>query len=233
MVVERGEMVEIHETATGYDPMEGVNELLDGISYDRIMATGYGRDLFEVEFDASTVTEIKAHARGAAALLPETSVILDIGGQDTKVIALSEKGRVKKFEMNDRCAAGTGKFLEMMSRALGYELQDFGTEALKGKNEISINSMCAVFAESEVTSLIAKGVSREDIALGLHLSVVKRALSMINRFSPAGALFFAGGVARNPCMQQLLREQLHIPVYVPEQPHYAGAYGAALLCAER
>lgn len=232
VVVENREIVEIREASTGYDPMEGARALLDGVRFDHIMATGYGRDLFEVEFDAPTVTEIKAHARGAVALYPETSLILDIGGQDTKVIALKENGAVKKFEMNDRCAAGTGRFLEMMGRALGYEIQDFGTEALKGEREISINSMCAVFAESEVTSLIAKGISRQDIALGIHGSVVKRALSMINRVSPAGTLLFAGGVARNRCMQHLLRQHLRIPIHIPEQPHFAGAYGAALLAGE-
>lgn len=233
VVVEEGEIVETHETATGYDPMVGVRELLDGVRYDHIMATGYGRDLFELEFDSSTVTEIKAYARGAVALFPETRVILDIGGQDTKVIALTETGRVKKFEMNDRCAAGTGKFLEMMGRALGYELHEFGTEALKGTNEITINSMCAVFAESEVTSLIAKGINRQDIALGLHQSVVKRARSMINRIAPSGTLLFAGGVARNQCMQHLLRQQVPLPVHIPAKPHLAGAYGAALLASER
>lgn len=233
VVVEDREIIEIRETSTGHDPMVAVRELLDGVLYDHIIATGYGRDLFEIDFDSATITEIKAYARGATALYPETSMILDIGGQDTKVIVLTGKGAVKKFEMNDRCAAGTGKFLEMMGRALGYELHDFGPEALKGENEISINSMCAVFAESEVTSLIAKGISRRDIALGLHLSVVKRALSMINRMSPSGPLLFAGGVARNPCIQHLLQQHLHIPIHIPEQPHYAGAYGAALLASER
>lgn len=232
VVVENREIVEIRETLTGCEPMAGISKLLEGVHYNRIVATGYGRDLFEIEFDSSTVTEIKAHARGAVALHPETRMILDIGGQDTKVIALTETGRVKKFEMNDRCAAGTGKFLEMMARALGYKLQDFGTEALKGENEISINSMCAVFAESEVTSLIAKGIGRRDIALGLHLSVVKRALTMINRMSPSGTLLFAGGVARNPCIQHLLQKHLHIPIHIPDRPHYAGAYGAALLAGE-
>lgn len=232
VVVEEGEVVERHETLTGYDPMVGVNELLDGVRYDHIVATGYGRDLFEIEFDSATVTEIKAYARGASALHPGTSIILDIGGQDTKVIALTEKGSVKKFEMNDRCAAGTGKFLEIMARALGYELQNFGAEALKGKNEVTINSMCAVFAESEVTSLIAKGINRQDIALGIHLSVVKRALTMIHRMAPSGPMLFAGGVARNECIQHLLEEHLHHPVYTPEQPHFTGAYGAALLASE-
>ncbi len=233
VVVENGEIVESRETETGFDPMAGARGLLNGVRCDRVMATGYGRDLFEIEFGSSTVTEIKAHARGAAAQHPQTSVILDIGGQDTKVIALNQKGAVKKFEMNDRCAAGTGKFLEIMARALGYELHDFGGQALKGENEIAISSMCAVFAESEVTSLIAKGIDRRDIARGLHLSVLKRALTMISRVAPPeGVLLFSGGVARNPCMQHLLQEHLKMPVHIPDNPHFTGAYGAALLAEE-
>lgn len=233
VIIEDGVIVSKQETKTGYDPMIGIKEVLEGVQYDQIMATGYGRDLFEVAYDAPTVTEIKAYARGAVALYPDTRTILDIGGQDTKVIALTERGRVKKFEMNDRCAAGTGKFLEMMGRALGYKLSEFGTEALKGEKEITINSMCAVFAESEVTSLIAKGEDRQNIALGLHLSVVKRALSMINRVSPSGALLFAGGVAQNNCMKHLLQKHLNMPIHIPETPQFTGAYGAALLASER
>jgi predicted CoA-substrate-specific enzyme activase len=149
------------------------------------MATGYGRTLFEVAYEEEkaidTVTEIKAHARGVTAYFPDAAIILDIGGQDSKAIALNEKQKVKKFEMNDRCAAGTGKFLEIMARTLGFTIDDFGKEALLAQNDLTINSMCTVFAESEVTSLIAKGSDRREIAKGLHISVMKRAASMISR----------------------------------------------------
>jgi predicted CoA-substrate-specific enzyme activase len=115
---------------TGYDPIREAKQLIDCTAYDRILATGYGRNLFEIAFDAPTVTEIKAHARGARSFFPDVNTVLDIGGQDSKAISLLENGRVRKFELNDRCAAGTGKFLEIMARTLGYDIEEFGREAL-------------------------------------------------------------------------------------------------------
>jgi predicted CoA-substrate-specific enzyme activase len=217
---------------TGFDPMHAVKQLIDDIRFDRIMATGYGRNLFEVSLDAPTVTEIKAHARGARAFFPDVRTVLDIGGQDSKAIALMANGRVKKFEMNDRCAAGTGKFLEIMARSLGYDIDAFGREALLTEKDVNISSMCTVFAESEVTSLIAKGQDRREIARGLHASVIRRAAGMINRVSVDGDIVFTGGVAKNPCMRKLLTEKLGRTVLVPEDPQLVGALGAALLAAE-
>ena len=218
---------------TGFDPMAEADRLIDGITYDRIIATGYGRNLFEISFDAPTVTEIKAHARGARYYYPDAETILDIGGQDSKAIALMENGRVKKFEMNDRCAAGTGKFLEIMATALGFSIDDFGRQALAAEKDLNISSMCTVFAESEVTSLIAKGESRREIARGLHSSVIRRAVGMINRVSAEGDIVFTGGVAKNPCMQTMLAEKLTRRVLIPEDPQSVGALGAALLAAEQ
>jgi len=191
-----------------------------------------GRHLLEVALDASTVTEIKAYAVGARFLVPQARTILDIGGQDSKAISLHESGRVLKFEMNDRCAAGTGKFLEVMARALGFPIEEFGIQALKAKKDIQISSMCTVFAESEVTSLLAKGEDRLDIALGLHRSVVRRASGMVKRVSVEGPIVFAGGVARNPCMHHLLEEALQSDILVPESPQMVGALGAALLAVD-
>ena len=201
-------MLDSLKADTGFDPLAEAERLIDGITYDRIIATGYGRNLFEISFDAPTVTEIKAHARGARYYFPSAVTILDIGGQDSKAIALMDNGRVKKFEMNDRCAAGTGKFLEIMAAALGFDIDDFGRQALATEKDINISSMCTVFAESEVTSLIAKGESRREIARGLHSSVIRRAAGMINRVSSEGDIVFTGGVAKNPCMQALLAEKL-------------------------
>jgi len=199
------EIINQEQTDTGFDPLSGAKALLNDKSFDRILATGYGRNLFELSFDTPTVTEIKAYARGAWHLFPNLKTILDIGGQDSKSIALTETGRVKKFEMNDRCAAGTGKFLEIMAGALGFSLEDFGHEALKAKKTMNISSMCTVFAESEVTSLIAKGKDPREIALGLHSAMVRRAGSMLQRVSQdAEPVVFAGGVAQNPCMYRLL-----------------------------
>ena len=181
VVDEVGQVKASFQADTGFDPVTEGKKMVKGVSFDRIMATGYGRNLFEIAFDAPTVTEIKAHAKGARALFPDTRTVLDIGGQDSKAISLFENGKVKKFEMNDRCAAGTGKFLEIMAKTLGYDIEDFGREALLAENDLNISSMCTVFAESEVTSLIAKGNDRREIARGLHASVIRRAAGMINR----------------------------------------------------
>ncbi len=232
VVNEAGEMIHSLQTDTGFDPMKEADKLLRQISYDSIMATGYGRNLFEISFDTTTVTEIKAHGRGAQAYFPGVHTVLDIGGQDSKVIALSETGRVKKFEMNDRCAAGTGKFMEVMARTLGYSIEEFGSEALQAEKDITISSMCTVFAESEVTSLIAKGQDCREIALGLHNSVVRRVSAMINRVSPTGDIVFSGGVANNPCMVALLSDNLKRKIHTPDQPQLVGALGAALLARE-
>ncbi len=233
VVVENGEVLISRQTDTGFDPMAQAGEVLKGITFDGIMATGYGRNLFEIAFDAPTVTEIKAYGVGVSTLIPEVGTILDIGGQDSKAIALNGNGTVKKFEMNDRCAAGTGKFLEIMARTLGFELAEFGREALKADKDLHINSMCTVFAESEVTSLVARGEDRRAIAMGLHRSVVRRAVGMIKRVSSHGPIVFAGGVANNPCMRQLLEEALHQEVLIPENPQMMGALGAALLSGRK
>lgn len=225
---ERG-IVDTKQADSGVDPMGRAKELLEGVQYDRIMATGYGRHLFELSFDAPTVTEIKAYAVGVRALFPGVRTILDIGGQDSKAIAVNDAGKVAKFEMNDRCAAGTGKFLEIMANSLGYNLDEFGPDALKAKKDIQISNMCTVFAESEATSLLAKGEDRQDIALGLHRSVVRRAAGMLKRVSVEEPIVFAGGVARNVCMRRLLEKALEKKIAVPENPQMVGAYGAALL----
>ncbi|MFH1075579.1 MAG: acyl-CoA dehydratase activase [Pseudomonadota bacterium] len=233
VVVDKGGGILLNLKAdTGFDPIAEAKKLISAANYDRIIATGYGRNLFEIFFEALTVTEIKAHARGARALFPKAQVVLDIGGQDSKAIALFENGKIKKFEMNDRCAAGTGKFLEIMACALGYDIEFFGKEALMAKKELAISSMCTVFAESEVTSLIAKGQNRSDIARGLHASVVSRASAMVKRVSSDGDIVFTGGVAKNQCIRDLLAEKLGRNILVPEDPQCVGAFGAALLARE-
>jgi predicted CoA-substrate-specific enzyme activase len=232
VVDDSGSIVTSLQTDTGFDPMAAARDLIHAVTYDCIMATGYGRNLFEISFDTLTVTEIKAHAIGARAFFPDALAVLDIGGQDSKAISLFESGKVKKFEMNDRCAAGTGKFLEIMARTLGFDIETFGMEALLAEKDLAISSMCTVFAESEVTSLIARGKNRREIARGLHISVIQRASGMINRVSSAGDIVFTGGVAKNPCMQRFLAETLGRSVLVPEDPQLVGALGAALLARE-
>lgn len=229
IVLENGQVIHSKQAESGYNPIERVKELISDISFDKIMATGYGRGIVEVAFDYPTVTEIKAYGAGATTLYPGTRSVLDIGGQDTKVISINENGKVVKFEMNDKCAAGTGKFLEMMATTLGYKQHELGPEAQKGTEGIDINSMCAVFAESEVTSLLAKGCLRNDIALAIHQSVCRRAVGMIRRQNVSTPLMFAGGVANNSCMIQLLEESLGEPIIIPEKPQFVGAHGAAIL----
>jgi predicted CoA-substrate-specific enzyme activase len=233
IVRENGSVAEKKVADTGFDPMAAVKEVLQGVDYDRILATGYGRNLFEVAFDTPTVTEIKAHAKGARHIFPTAVGVLDIGGQDSKAIAVNTTGRVIKFEMNDRCAAGTGKFLEIMSKSLGYDLTGFGTEALMAAKNITISSMCTVFAESEVTSLVAKGEDRREIARGLHLSVVRRAAGMLRRVAvDGGPIVFSGGVALNACMQTLLKDAFKQEIFIPPEPQLMGALGASLLMEE-
>ena len=232
VVVEGGEIVASFITDTTHDPLEQCKSLMAQTSFGRILATGYGRHFFETHFDVSTVTEIKAFARGARALFPSCRTILDIGGQDTKAIALDERGNVSKFEMNDRCAAGTGMFLEVIAKTLGYDLEAFGSEALRADGNIQINSMCTVFAQSEVTSLLARRQKREDIARGIHMAILNRTLSLLKRVSTAPDIVFAGGVAKNPCIKRLLDDALGCEVKVTENPQIVGAYGAAIIAQD-
>ena len=236
LVVMRGdEVVHTAKAATTFDPVGQCRALLGGVSAGSMVATGYGRKLFVEAFDkepalnrVTDITEIQAYALGASRLFPQARTILDIGGQDSKVITLSPQGRVLRFEMNDRCAAGTGKFLEIMALSLQVPLTDFGAFALSGDTRIPINSMCTVFAESEATSLMARGESAQNIALGIHLAIMQRIHSMLRRSGQDGPLVFAGGVARNPCAVELLRELTGAQCLVPQDPDLAGALGACL-----
>lgn len=229
VVDQKGELVHSIKSSTGFDPIAEARKMIGEVRFDAITATGYGRNLFEIEFDKPTVTEIKAHATAAWTEFPGVTTVLDIGGQDSKVISLTDSGKVQKFEMNDRCAAGTGKFLEIMAESLGYSIDEIGSEALLAEREVSVSSMCTVFAESEVTSLIAKGENRREIARGLHDSVARRSAAMINRVCSNGDVVFTGGVAHNPCVTALLEEKIQRKVVIPEDPQRMGAYGAALL----
>ena len=231
-LVEKGKWVDFKSVETSFNPLERCNEMLRELPADRVIATGYGRHLLEVHGNIKTITEIKAFARGARAFFSNCRTILDIGGQDTKVIALNEQGSVWKFEMNDRCAAGTGKFLEIMAKNLGYSLEEFGSRALTGRQEIQLSSMCTVFAESEVVSLTAKGVAREEIAMAIHRAIINRVASMAKRFPLQDEVIFAGGCAHNPCLKALLEQSLKRNIQVGSVPEMTGALGAALFAEE-
>lgn len=224
-------IVHTAKAATTFDPLGQCQRLLQQWQDARIIATGYGRKLLIAHLqgdEARAITEIQAYARGAHYLYPEVRTVLDIGGQDTKVISLTPEGKVAKFEMNDRCAAGTGKFLEFMATALQIPLESFGDFALSADKRIQINSMCTVFAESEATSLMARGEGAANIAMGLHLAIGQRTLAMLRRVGAVTPLLFAGGVAHNPCVRALIEESLQEPIIVPEEPDMVGALGAAL-----
>jgi predicted CoA-substrate-specific enzyme activase len=228
VIAEEGEIVLARKGESGFDPLQGCQDLLAGATYDVIAATGYGRHLFRERFGCEVMTEIRAFARGARHLFPSCRTILDIGGQDTKALSLDGQGKLRKFEMNDKCAAGTGRFLEIMAMVLGYSLSDFGRAALRAARAEKISSMCTVFSESEVVSLLARGAVREEVALGIHQGIVARAAAMIHRVSAADDLVFVGGVALNPCIGRLLGKSLGRPVLTPPDPQIVGALGCAL-----
>ncbi|NLW34849.1 acyl-CoA dehydratase activase [Syntrophorhabdus aromaticivorans] len=233
VVLDGSQLVETYKVETGYDPFTQCKELLDTTKPDALVATGYGRHLIANGGGIPTVTEIKAAARGARAFFPTCGTIIDIGGQDTKVIQVNSEGSVMTFEMNDRCAAGTGKFLEMMARALGFETENFGASCENsGYEQVAINSLCAVFAESEVITLISKGIRREAIGAALHRSIASRVASLAKRVGVRQDVVFTGGCARNPSLKAMLSERLGQDLLVAPNPDILTAWGAAL-CAEQ
>ncbi|OPY07115.1 MAG: R-phenyllactate dehydratase activator [Syntrophaceae bacterium PtaB.Bin038] len=232
VVCENGVIKMTRKEANTHDPLSLCRDMLCGIEADRIIATGYGRHLLGGYLPCETVSEIKAFARGSQAIHKPCSTVLDIGGQDTKAISLDDKGKIARFQMNDKCAAGTGRFLEVMATALGLSLEDFIEAAASAETAEPVNSMCAVFAESEVISMIARGSSRAGIALGIHQAVARRAVSLLEKVSVREDILFAGGVALNPCMRTQIEEQLGRLVIVPQDPQIVGALGCALMASE-
>ena len=198
------------------------------IAASRIVGTWYGR--ISLPFADKVVTEITCHARGAAHLFPGTGVVLDIGGQDSKVISTAPDGSVQDFLMNDKCAAGTGRFLQVLSGILGMELAELGEAAGRGK-PAAISSMCAVFAETEIIGLLARGTPPADIAAGVFRSIARRMRGLAARIPLRGECTFTGGLATSPSFSRLLSEELGVPVNVPEYPQLVGAIGAALIAA--
>ncbi len=196
-----------------------------------VMSTGYGRNTIDIADDR--ITEITAHAKGAQFFFPEVYSVIDIGGQDSKAIVISKKtGNVSDFQMNDKCAAGTGRFLEVMSHALEVPIEEIGGLALKSNKPAAISSTCTVFAESEVISLFARGTPKQDIASGIHKSIAKRVAGMAKRINVAPLLVFCGGVAKNIAVKRYLEEELGFEILVPEFPQLTGAIGAALLAQD-
>jgi predicted CoA-substrate-specific enzyme activase len=195
-----------------------------------IVATGYGR--VSVPLADRKVTEISCHAIGAWHLFPDTGTVIDIGGQDSKVIRVGEGGRVLDFTMNDKCAAGTGRFLEVMAAKLRVSLDEMADLSLRSKGEVPISNVCTVFAESEVVSLVAQNHPREEIIRGLHRAVVNRVWSMVKALGVSGRVTMSGGVAKNRGVVALMEEKVGRPIHVYEEPQIVGALGAALLAGK-
>ena len=196
----------------------------------RVIATGYARNAVSVA--DSTITEITCHAAGVRHLVPEARTIIEIGGQDSKLLRLSPEGNVYDFAMNDRCAAGTGRFLEVVADRLGVELEALGEMAARSRKPAAISSTCIVFAETEIIGLLAGGAAPEDIAAGVQNSIVTRISSMIGR-SITPPVIFTGGVALVSGMGRALERVLGQPVRVAPEPHMTGALGAALLASRQ
>jgi predicted CoA-substrate-specific enzyme activase len=212
-------------------PLRVARSILDKYPGIAAMATGYGRHLLEMQ-EVPSITEIKACAQGVKTLCPAVRSIIDIGGQDIKIIVLDNKGKIAKFEMNDRCAAGTGRFLEIMAEKLDLSLDEFSREALCGSDTITISSLCTVFAESEVIGLLNGNRQRNDIARAVHRSVTRKIGGMVKRIADPGLpVVIAGGGALNPAVVSILRAELGADIRPLDNPQLACALGAALIGA--
>lgn len=216
-----------------FDLLNENSILKDEVSY--IISTGYGRKLFKNADE--NISEITANAKGAVSLGKEFGIIktiINIGGQDSKVISLDENGFVKNFAMNDKCAAGTGRFLEMVSRNLEIDIEDLGILHLAYKGApLAVNSTCAVFAESEIISLLANEHGIGEIIKGVHYSIAKKISRLANRVGVDDLIMFEGGTALNQGMKEALEDELMREVFVPENPQLTTAFGAAIIAKER
>ncbi|MCA9001016.1 MAG: 2-hydroxyglutaryl-CoA dehydratase [Planctomycetes bacterium] len=195
-----------------------------------VVGTGYGR--YRVTFGNTQVTEISCHGRGAVHLFPNTRTVVDMGGQDTKAIKVSADGEIIDFCMNDKCAAGTGRFLGAASEALDIPLAELGEVALQASRTVPISTTCTVFAESEVLSWLGKGKKVDEILLGVHKSISARSVALLRRVGIEDEITFTGGVSRNVGMVQALEERLGTKLNVSEECHYMGAIGAALFALD-
>jgi len=237
-VVKDGKLIADRLMLTGYNAQDAGRKVFEDMiadlginaaAVDKIISTGYGRK--SVDFADKAVTEITCHAVGAHYLNPAVRSIIDIGGQDSKAIVIDEKGGVKDFAMNDKCAAGTGRFLEVMARALEVDIDDFGGVSLKADMPAKISSLCTVFAESEVISLISKGEKRENIIAGIHESIAARVVAMAGRIGLTAPTMMTGGVAKNKGVVKALERKTGHAIEVSEKTQVTGAIGAALIAA--
>ena len=236
-VVADGEVTVRRIIPTGWSPPDAARQILEetlaaagAARADRIVATGYGR--VSVPFAAQRVTEITCHAAGLTRVLPEVRTIIDVGGQDSKVIRVDRFGLVTDFAMNDRCAAGTGRFIEFMADSLDVPIAEFARLGVEGREPADLSSICTVFAESEVLSLVAEGRTVPDIVAGLHRAIARRIVSLVESVGLAPPVAMTGGGARNDALRHHLAALLGTEILLPEHPQTAGAEGAAWLARE-
>jgi (R)-2-hydroxyacyl-CoA dehydratese activating ATPase len=196
----------------------------------RAVSTGYGRRMLDIA--DKSYTEITCHARGAVAMVPDARLVIDIGGQDSKVIAVDANGLVSQFAMNDRCAAGTGKFLEALARAVTVPLEQMGPMALEARENLVISSMCATFAETEVISLLAEGKSKPEVLGAVHAAIASRTVGLVARVGKRDPIVMTGGVAKNVAAVHYIEQALGAKLHIPPAPQIAGAYGAALIALD-
>jgi (R)-2-hydroxyacyl-CoA dehydratese activating ATPase len=196
-----------------------------------VVGTGYGR--YKITFGDAQITEITCHARGAHSLFPATRTVVDMGGQDTKAIKVGADGSVIDFSMNDKCAAGTGRFLSAAADVTGVGLDEIGPRSLEAKAPVRLTSVCTVFVESDIMSYLAQRKTVEDILGGVHKAIATRTMSLVRRVGVEEEITFTGGVSRNTGMVRALGDVLGKPINVGEEGHYMGALGAALFALER
>jgi len=235
VIMEDGELLGQYIGETGWKPVDAGTKAysaalekakINSDNVKRIVATGYGR--VSLPFANETITEITCHARGAHFINPSIRTIIDIGGQDSKVIRIEQHGLVEDFAMNDRCAAGTGKFIEFLAHTLNMNVSDFSRKALESQSPVTVSSMCTVFSESEVLSLVAENVPIPDIVAGLHLAIARRITALIDTIGYDETVALTGGGARNQAIRIQLEELLKVRIYVPDKPEFIGALGAAI-----
>lgn len=241
VIDENQTIVAHHIEATGVSGVKASEKVLHQLclsancnpeDIDFTVSTGYGRE--RVPFTGKAITEITCHARGANYWNPQTTIVIDIGGQDSKVIRIDKSGRVVDFAMNDRCAAGTGRFLEVMARALEVELIELGERSTRAKASCQISSICTVFAESEVVSLLAQGHPINTIIRGLHEAIARRTIGLLQRVRPlpSDAITISGGVAHNSGVVEELEKIVKMKIFKPAEPQITGALGAAIIARE-
>jgi len=235
---ESGNLLSVIKGPTGPEYRQLANEVMrqaleqaslqiDDISY--IVATGYGR--LNVPFADRQITELSCHARGVSSLFPSVRTAIDIGGQDAKCMKIAN-GRLTDFVMNDKCAAGTGRFLEVTAATLGIRLEDMGDISLKATKKIQISNLCTIFAQQEVVALLSQGEKTENILAALHDALASRVAALARRLGIEPDLVLTGGVAKNTGMVRAMKENLGCEILVPEEPLITGALGAAILAKE-